>query len=350
MMAAWRPCLACACLLLGSQASSAKETRLGPPGPASRLSRARDYSKKVMSLQAVRVDVVHRRPRNKAPTSQLRAMGEHSSLDLKKLAWLHVPKTGTSFVNTLLTWACDMQDSAGVDSSYENATVNTYVKGFLEEHRNLCPEDFDICGGHHALGDGECNNWEQHKGHFVGMFRNPAQRVVSGFFARQNGSAANYSLLEYAKATEGCSTKMLNGIECAEYSHGAVQEGLVPLNESLVSSAVRRIDEGFSFVGLQEEWGLSVCLFHKMFGGQCHAREFLNTRPTEGSSDRESAEEDLKHWADPYDGAVYDHVQARFWEIVDAHQLSLDVCAKEVCKDASDEFLAAAATSKLKSE
>ena len=38
-------------------------------------------------------------------------------------------------------------------------------------------------------------------------------------------------------------------------------------------------ENDFAFVGLTEEWDLSVCLFHRMFGGECHVREFLDVRP-----------------------------------------------------------------------
>jgi len=321
--------------------------RSGPPGASSRLSTARAHSKKAMSLQAMRVEVHHRRPRNKAPEERLRAMGDHSDLEVQKMAWLHVPKTGTSFVNTLLTWACDLSDNTTLDASYENATTNTYVRGFLEHHRDVCPPSFNICGGHHAIGDGECNNWEDHKGHFVGMFRHPTERVISGYYARQNGSAAQYNLPEYAKATEGCTTKMLTGMECAEYTHGAVPEGLIAMNQSMVTDAISRIDDGFSFVGLQEEWGISVCLFHRMFGGSCHSREFVNTRPATDGQSRMLAKNQLKDWVDPYDGEVYQHVETRFWETVEKFNLSREICANDVCKDAANDFLEATGSSKL---
>merc|ERR1719456_1356898 len=107
------------------------------------------------------------------------------------------------------------------------------------------------------------------------MFRKPAQRILSGYYARINGTAAGYNVTTYAHLTEGCTAKMIVGMSCAEYSHGSAPlEGQPQLNESIVEKAIWRLDNGFAFIGLTEEWPLSVCLFHAMFGGKCHSREF----------------------------------------------------------------------------
>jgi hypothetical protein len=44
-----------------------------------------------------------------------------------------------------------------------------------------------------------------------------------------------------------------------------------------VALAIERLD-GFSFVGLEEEWPLSVCLFHVINGGECFGVEDQVTR------------------------------------------------------------------------
>merc|ERR550514_2499518 len=105
------------------------------------------------------------------------------------------------------------------------------------------------------------------------MFRQPEQRIISGY--NQNchdvlGDKSNCTLTGYAKQVAGCSVKMMNGRDC-----GAA----VPVTVDMMSSAIDRLDTGFAFVGLTEEWALSVCLFRAMFGGKCHRREFLNVRP-----------------------------------------------------------------------
>ena len=51
---------------------------------------------------------------------------------------------------------------------------------------------------------------------------------------------------------------------------------VVDMSLSLARTRVRQM----AFVGMTEAWDLSVCLFHAMFGGECLAVEFNNSRPS----------------------------------------------------------------------
>lgn len=274
-------------------------------------------------------------PRKKFELSSSAAMPNPTSiLPFQQVAWLHVPKAGTSFANVLMTWACPLLgDNASVSA---HAATDTYVGDFLEAHADCAPPG--ICGGHHTLSNERCNNWERHKGHFVGMFRQPAQRLLSGYGARQKAQA--YDVATYARFTEGCVVRMLNGLSCPEYSHPSGLKKQAALNQSLVKSAIKRIDQGFAFVGLTEEWDLSVCLFHAMFGGSCHPREFENTRPgtqrlagtlTASGSYNASV---LGDWEDPYDEPVYAHARDIFWKNIHDFGVNPDTCRREICADA----------------
>ena len=68
--------------------------------------------------------------------------------------------------------------------------------------------------------------------------------------------------------------------------------------------ALERLREGLAFVGLQEEWSLSICLFHAKFGGPCRKLEFLDTRPGKsGASTYDTTI--LNGWVDEMDRPVY---------------------------------------------
>ena len=53
--------------------------------------------------------------------------------------------------------------------------------------------------------------------------------------------------------------------------------------DALVTMAVHRLDEGFRFVGITDEWETTVCLFHRMHmhDRPCLPVEFLNNRPSD---------------------------------------------------------------------
>ena len=71
---------------------------------------------------------------------------------------------------------------------------------------------------------------------------------------------------------------MLLGINCAH---------MVKLTDEDVEEAKRRVREDLAFIGIVEHWDLSICLFHRMFGGAIDESELKNLRP--GTYDDESA-------------------------------------------------------------
>lgn len=56
-----------------------------------------------------------------------------------------------------------------------------------------------------------------------------------------------------------------------------------PINADGLAKAKARVAD-FGFVGLQEHWNASVCLFHRQFGAPMHITELINLRPGAGQS------------------------------------------------------------------
>lgn len=133
--------------------------------------------------------------------------------------------------------------------------------------------------------------------HVVTLFRDPEQRLVSGFYHHRHDcpalrerlapeceltaalddqacavlreKATTQSLEEYAACVGQCSIRMLNGSSCAGGDDSASLLSIVGL--------ASRINQ-LGFVGITDQYAWSVCLWHTRFGGPCHASEFGNYR------------------------------------------------------------------------
>lgn len=129
-----------------------------------------------------------------------------------------------------------------------------------------------------------------------------------------------------------------------------------PSDEEM-QEALRTIDQ-FVFVGLTERWGLSMCLFRKMFGGHCLGSDFMNTRPadvpqasklflqssalsTEGEFHfKDWPVEELDGFVDKYDGQLYERVVKKFESLLETHGVSDGSCRP--CFDEKDSAYVAA--------
>jgi len=98
--------------------------------------------------------------------------------------------------------------------------------------------------------------------------------------------------------------------------------------------ALERLD-GFKFVGLTEEFALSVCLFHAMFGGDCLGVEFTNLRPG-NYSDKSS--NPFENFSDPYDHPLHSTVSEIFWANIERFGAHGYNCASRICPVARNLF------------
>lgn len=224
------------------------------------------------------------------------------------IVWVHVPKCGSSFHNTLIHNAGVCPQWPSCASLLPGDSDHAFFKRF--PRAIWCPDgfasDYPSPPGHNSAAEAL-----QHHGSGRGVIflRQPEERLASAYASRWNVRAGE-SMAAYASRAHGCSVKMLarqsSGREnCLEAPHPSDAE---------VALAIERL-WGFAFVGLTEEWGASICLFHAMFGGRCHEAEELNTRPTIASS-RTQAESMLGNKSigvDPYDGALHEVAKEIFY-------------------------------------
>merc|ERR1712070_1213448 len=166
--------------------------------------------------------------------------------------------------------------------------------------------------------------WPLHRGHFVTMVRQPEQRLISEFYHAQRCVNYQHPLTTFVQTRANCMVKMLNGWHCQTWMNPV----RVNVTVEMVSTAIERLNYGFAFVGLTEEWALSVCLFHAMFGGDCHPREFVNTRLGLKRDVERYDTSALRGYRDEYDGAVYEHSVRLFRAALDVYGVNVDSCAR----------------------
>jgi len=260
----------------------------------------------------------------------------------RPLAWLHVPKTGTSLINTLVhtPGLCPGVPSDMVinRTTYCNQCnpFNNWMAGHFESQypaHLACPDGVLKYAAHVSIG----GTFQKHyKGHGVTLLRQPEQRLISSYnhnlhdFPRATlgGRPENISLPKYAELVQGCYVKMLTGKhvkgnDCGEPGAPKQQE---------VRKAKRRL-QTFAFVGIMEEWDQSICLWHAMFGGLCYGSELMDTRDAGGGTaeGHDYPLEDLQGFVDHADREVYAFAQEIFRERSRQYGVSRASC--QACYD-----------------
>jgi hypothetical protein len=114
---------------------------------------------------------------------------------------------------------------------------------------------------------------------------------------------------------------MLTGTFCSDNG---------PVN---VSKAVSVVDK-IGFVGIAEEWSLSLCLWHRRFGGRMLSTELKHSRRgiarNETSWHGQYNEHDLLgDWRPDADTMVYEAAVRRFWHEIDAYGIDRELCESE---------------------
>eukprot|EP00040_Diaphanoeca_grandis_P019857 m.105183 g.105183 ORF g.105183 m.105183 type:complete len:425 (+) comp27627_c0_seq1:167-1441(+) len=221
---------------------------------------------------------------------------------LKGIFWTHIPKTGTSFGNTVYRYACprlppeaimvseaEAVKKAAVDS---NIPKSSLMKLLLYEYppAKWCDNDALIKlmkGGSDTRINGHQGLSKRYAAAGTGiiMFRSPIARFRSAFvYKHANGMSKEKivqlekvkTLEEYAKFPDiaGCSTKMLLGSLCASERNITIPN---------VMMALDLVKRAYKFVGITDYWDVSVCLFHSQFGGTARDDSFRNVRSTKAS-------------------------------------------------------------------
>ena len=264
--------------------------------------------------------------------------------------WLHFPKCGSSLRDSIL----DFKWSKDRDRSWPAGN-----------HQVLFP---DIAG---RMGTPDVR--------VAAMFRQPESRLVSAYFHMRDLIRVRPSpgrrTSRFARPTSGpkevgccwddwgwptavwrpVHQKIMNGAAVEEtlgHFHGCqtsmtLGKGCMSGHAQTphhVAQAIQLVDR-FAFVGLMDQWSLSMCLMNAIFTGRRFTlrHQLHNTRPTSskllpvGVSERGSPAAQAAaraaavnasrlHTVDPIDGALYAFARMRFWADVKEHRVSAACC------------------------
>lgn len=223
--------------------------------------------------------------------------------DAFPLEWVRVPKTGLSFVNTLIHMrgACPGLPEALYVSAETMGDYGSTMRAFLKKYQpeKKCNASIlDVSEArlwHHGIEHAPRGGFRKGKGRFVTFLRQPEQRVLSWMHFRPN-EKREYTL----RAHSGEATKMLTRSSPCWMGH--------PPTRTEVDEAKLRLRTGFAFVGITEKWNLSICLFNAMFKQPCRPYQFSNAHATRTKLASNSSSYDtqtLNGWRDPYDNELY---------------------------------------------
>eukprot|EP00927_Polykrikos_kofoidii_P076754 TRINITY_DN73793_c0_g1_i1.p1 TRINITY_DN73793_c0_g1~~TRINITY_DN73793_c0_g1_i1.p1 ORF type:complete len:364 (-),score=40.85 TRINITY_DN73793_c0_g1_i1:27-1055(-) len=272
--------------------------------------------------------------RRKDCTAHRACAWSDSSCDVR-IAWLHIMKCGSSFETTIVHFANgsipdkvpvrsgmspdDLQEPSFFRFKYP---VGKWFKNVFRHPGNPV--------SHLPIMQDEWSDW---RGNWFGIFRSPARRALSSYYDYAGGRG---DLIQWAKKVEGQQASMLSmgkqgiyKVKCELNGLGAMAD-CIKMVKPNVPLAIRRLDN-FAFVGIHEEFKLSVCLFHKMFGSECLPVEFNNSNPGAYTANKSALKEQLgllELRADQFDDPVYKAATRRFWSDVRRYNLKPSTCRK----------------------
>lgn len=265
-------------------------------------------------------------------------------VNTRKLAWFHVPKCGTSIGATFARY---LDPSLPLNTAIPSCNSSDPCRSVPEVEflmRHPLPDGAywkkeGNWGDHKDVGPRVFERW---KGHFAGLFRHPARRALSAFSFFKGHP--DLSKKQYAQQVAGTAVRMLAGqrygLDCNACCNCAKSQP--PPNTPL---ALERLRTGFSFVGMTDDYRMSVCLFHARFGGTCTRAEFANMRPTSKPSNEHSGNEAAADWTRQLEGfvdhddlALFQAAHARFCNDLKTHQVTQATCRNVICPAAADLF------------
>jgi hypothetical protein len=246
----------------------------------------------------------------------------------EKVAWFHMPKAGSSFALTLLELPQLCGESAGtLGWAVPTSAVEVQCAGIWTP---------PWCGGTDML-----YNQCAEQGFFgllpdlgrsvMGFFRQPEQRLLSDYnYLCPEGSTVENcdNKLAFFQEHQACATKMLTATESVNGHCMSIPEPTF----AEVALAETYVLQSFAFIGITEEWDLSMCLFNAKFGTPCNPSQFLNEGHgnSTGTTNSWYDTDDLDGFVDKYDDVLYARATQIFNAELVQYGVTVQSCATEM--------------------
>jgi len=266
---------------------------------------------------------------------------------IEPIYYLHVPKCGSSFATAVAHLACgDKIDRESTVDEPGNPVDHLATQKWNKKCGDGRFARFE--SGHEPL---DPTMSDESLSKVVMMVREPNARISSGYMHnlhdcfplqkkynikhqdaqpwQPDGELDPSILEEYARCVHSCMTNMLIGHSCAYY-RGEPSEEQQSLDRE---AALARLPK-LGFVGLTDQWDLSVCLWHAKFGGECLPAEFRNVRPAR----TQYSAADLSESSHVNDRAIYDRAAELFAADLAAHGVTPEACARTYCPEVAHLF------------
>lgn len=263
-----------------------------------------------------------------------------STESILPLYFFHIPKAGgTEFQHVIVAspgvcWNLTDADLQKVRSSSTHPGEDSRHLSLSQDVESICHvADLRWAGIVFNDHSGISNFYSSHvQGHTVALFRQPEQRILSGYSDSFHSWPLRIygrwpsSLLEYAEVTSGCAVKMLTrtGASAQKGQNDTVCGQPEKASERETELAIRRLQDGFRYVGILEEWALSICLWHSMFGGSCGAFEFQSANSANMTADIS----ELEGFVDVSDGQLYTAARKIFDNSLESYGVSMQSCSQ----------------------
>jgi len=239
--------------------------------------------------------------------------------------WVHTARTGSSFMTTLLQLDAPIC-MPGSGHLIDNTTyptvkdVRTWCPG-ITLHSG-CSDDANF----HACSEVPIGGLDSKGHHLVGFFRQPEVRIMSDWDASFSSDKNESELESFVQSRQGCFVKMLTeqvDVESSGAAYHCISE--IEPTWAQVDRALDRVQNEYVFIGMTDDWDLSICLFNAMFGNACHSNQFEPTNYTSTTSNSSDVSP-LKGFVDPYDGVLWDAAQLIFQENLRRFYVSMEYC------------------------